>query len=463
MRKLSIVVGAVLALAVGALLVGPGFVDWNAYRPRIGAAVETAVGRKLSIEGDLKLTLLPSPALSVGQVRLANMVGAAEAEMVRLKALRVHLAVLPLLSGRLEIQSVALIEPVIELESLPDGRTNWHFDFGAGQAGTSAPPDVKLDRIAVENGVIVMRQPGREAPDRIENVSAILAADSLLGPFNAEGQAKYRGLPFTFSGTLGRFAPGQSTALSLRMKAADVELQASGSGKHVGDGPHWQGKIGARARDAAKLAAMLGWHGVSAELLRDLGLEATWSLTSAGLSINDVDLRQGDVRATAAVNIAFSPVMRADATLAMARLDLDRFLGGAKMGGPPSSTGIEWALDRRLPDVFAASLDVSVDAIAYGGGIVRQLRTNLTLNQGVLALNQLTAQLPGGSELSAIGQLAPGASGASSLRFNGAIELASENLRQVLDWLKIDVAAVPADRLRKVAVKANVAATAREI
>ena len=45
--------------------------------------------------------------------------------MVRLKSLEVRIRFLPLLKGNIEVESVTLVEPVIELEVLADGRANW--------------------------------------------------------------------------------------------------------------------------------------------------------------------------------------------------------------------------------------------------------------------------------------------------------------------------------------------------
>ena len=87
MRKLIIGIVALIVLAVGAVLIVPGFLDWNRYKPDIAAAVEQQTGRKLAIDGDIDLRILPSPRLSVAGVRLANLAGAADPDMVSLQAL----------------------------------------------------------------------------------------------------------------------------------------------------------------------------------------------------------------------------------------------------------------------------------------------------------------------------------------------------------------------------------------
>ncbi len=137
MKKVLIGVVGLLVVAVVALLVGPGFVDWNRYKPRIAEMAEDATGRRLSIDGDISLAILPQPTLSVHALRLANLPGAAAPDMLRLETLDVQSALLPLLFGNIQVQGVTLIEPEVDLVVLADGRRNWVFTPARAVA---APP-----------------------------------------------------------------------------------------------------------------------------------------------------------------------------------------------------------------------------------------------------------------------------------------------------------------------------------
>ena len=127
MKKLLIGILAVLLLVVGAVLVIPSLIDWNTYKAEIAERIGAATGRAVTLDGNIDLALLPRPTLSVSGARLANLPGASEPDMVRLRKLDVRVAFMPLLRGRIQVQSVALIEPVIALEVLADGRRNWDF------------------------------------------------------------------------------------------------------------------------------------------------------------------------------------------------------------------------------------------------------------------------------------------------------------------------------------------------
>ncbi len=126
MKKLLIGVVAVGVLLVAAILIAPSFIDWNAHKQEIAAIVRDATGRDLTIRGNIDVTILPSPALRVEDVRLSSIEGAVSPEMVRLPDWVVDEAFAPLLEGRLATV-VTLVRPTVNLEKLKDGRVNWNF------------------------------------------------------------------------------------------------------------------------------------------------------------------------------------------------------------------------------------------------------------------------------------------------------------------------------------------------
>ena len=127
MKKVLIGIGVLLVALVVVALVVPNFVDLNQYKGQVTSQVRAVTGRDLIIAGDIELSVLPSIALKADDIRLSNAEGASAADMVTLKGLRVRVALLPLLGGDLQVESIILSEPVIEIESFADGGTNLEF------------------------------------------------------------------------------------------------------------------------------------------------------------------------------------------------------------------------------------------------------------------------------------------------------------------------------------------------
>ena len=90
--------------------------------------------------------------------------------------------------------------------------------------------------------------------------------------------------------------------------------------------------------------------------------------------------------------------------------------------------------------------------MTYRGNVMRQARAILALDEGAVTVRQVSALLPGGADVTLAGRIADGADGPS---FSGVVDMAADDLRAVLAWLGLDVAAVPADRLRRLAASAD--------
>ena len=132
--------GGILALLIVALLVAPFFIDLNSYKDMIAAEAKSATGRDLSIEGDISLSLLPLPSVSVEGIKFGNAPNGAAANMAEIERVEVKVALLPLISSNVEIKSIELVNPVIVLEKLPDGSGNWDINTSPDAAATEAAP-----------------------------------------------------------------------------------------------------------------------------------------------------------------------------------------------------------------------------------------------------------------------------------------------------------------------------------
>lgn len=490
MRKVLIGLFVVVVMLVGAALVVPGMIDWNAWKGDIADRVEAATGRRLAIDGNLEFSILPTPRLAVNGARLANIPGAGAADMVSLKSLGVRIKFAPLLRGRIEVESVTLVDPVIRLEKLADGRVNW--EFAAPEKPTPAPglrrtprrktptptPSaaadaefIRLDSLRIINGTLIYRDAGSDTVERIERFDAEISAGSLAGPFRIKGSLRVRQVPLALEAAIGRIAEGAPTPISLRMDlaAADARIDVSGTIADIATAPRMSGRLKITGSDFARFAASIGGGGALAGpasppwLAQKFTLDARVRASAREASATELRVELGDVRATGTVTASFGERIRASTRLRINRIDLDRWLamkprprpagskaaqsaGGADRGADPDPPGAAAKTAFSLPREVDASLDLSIAAVKYLDGQIRDLRLAVALNEGEVTLNQATARLPGGAEASLFGFLT--ARGGSP-NFDGSLEARADNLRTVLQWLKIDVSSVPADRLRK--------------
>ncbi|MEX0758975.1 MAG: AsmA family protein, partial [Tistlia sp.] len=318
MRTLLIVAGALLALLVLVVLFGPLLVDWNAFKPRLAAAVEEATGRSLQIEGDLRLSVLPTPTLSAEGARLSNVEGGSQPTMVSLETLEVRVALTPLLGGDLQVRSLVLVEPTILLERLADGRVNWDLSPPHGAApGTSSPTSlsdepvpegesepghatplsVTLDRVTIRDGTLVYRDAPAGTEERLEALDAILTAGSLRGPFQVEGEARLRGTPLELSLSTGRLALGGATAVTINLALPDAgDAKARFNGElTAGEAASARGNLTLSGESLLALAALAApGTELPGSLAQPFNLSGRLDYRDARLSLESLDLSMAD-------------------------------------------------------------------------------------------------------------------------------------------------------------------------
>jgi len=509
-KKLAYAVVALIVLLVATLLAAPSFIDWNQYKSEITAQAFEATGRELIVDGDISLSLLPAPSLEVSKLRLANREGGTAPEMVTLRSAVVHVALGPLIGGKIQVESVRLNDPVIHLEVLPDGRKNWEFDApeevaedaaaGAAkqsdQSGSSDGSDaadlpVQVDAFRVVNGTIVYRDAMSGTEERIEGLNAKIVAGSLIGPFDAAGTLVRKGLPLDFEVSIGKIIHGRTVGF-----AASAGMGEKGRSKFSGTlvdedgGIRVTGELKAEGGNFADLLGALSGGGEFPGLLgQSFSASGDMTLTAKGLEVPDLTVGLGETKARVAANVTFGEAIGAGVAVAVKRIDLDDWLArapivakGLEQGervavidqsgdGPRASISLapkpeankSEVADKEtstIPKNISAALDLSVEALAYKGGAIKNAKVNLELNGGEITLNQALAQLPGGSDVAAFGFVG---FKDNKPRFEGTLEASINDLRGVLRWLKIAPPPVSQDRLRMLTLKSDVVATAEQV
>ena len=495
MRKLLFGLIALLLTLLAAALIGPSFVDWNKYKPEIAERVKAATGRDITIGGDIKLAVLPAPTLAVHDVALANIPGAQDPNMASLKALDVRVALGPLLEGRISVESIALVEPMISLEVMKDGRRNWDFaaarEKPPGEAAPSvAAPEskggaiggIEVGRFSIENGTLIYRD-ATGTVERIEKLNADIAAESLAGPMSAKGDMVARGMRLTFKGDVGRME-GSAIPLHLDIGLPDADAKATFKGSlsaPTADGKV-TGAIKAEGSDVSRIFAVISKAGGAAAkpnlpkpLAEKFSAAANVDASAKTIALNDLKVQLGDNIASGAINVVPGTPLRIDVTASMNNMELDPWLETTNANAPSFGPVEEKKGERRdadkstaaplaggfsLPANIAGSFDVSIETVVYKRDLVRQVKLRAALEGGKISLKQAAASLPGGTSVLLAGLLS---ADAGKPAFDGSAEMSSDNLRGLFDWLKIDVSAIPAERLRRFSFKSKIKGTPDQI
>lgn len=489
MRKLLIGLGVLVVVLLGVAFAGPLFVPTESIKADIAAEVRKATGRTLSINGDLNFRVLPKPGVSVNDVALSNAGQGRETPMVRLDSASVEVALFPLLTGNVQVSRIVLRKPDILLEQYADGTNNWTFtptdvaaptsaegDGASPDAGesSSTTPAVRFDDVVIADGTLTYRTPDQS--ERVEDIDMSLGAGSLTGPFRAEGSLMARGFDIELTAGIGELVEDKATPINLRIATAGADINYSGVLSGATGTPRVSGQVEMRADDLSAMIASVSKSDAPPALKgKALEIDGTVSASQEAVTVSDLALRLGEDSATGAIDVALGENVSANVVLNMSQLDLDRLLAetgatsssangegstapGSRAGGTAGTD--ESATGFAIPTAVSASLETKIDALVYRDGVIRQVVLNAEMADGVVNISRASAQLPGGSSASLVGLVSTPEAGPE---FNGQAELSSDDLRSLMTWAGADVAAVPAERLRKMAGSVSVTATPENI
>lgn len=252
MKKALIAVVAVLVLIAVALVALPFLVPSDEIKTQLMQQVKAATGRDLSIDGKVSVSVFPSLSVQLGNVALSNPPGFAAKDLVRLGELDVKLKLLPLVSGRVEIDSFVLIDPVIALEVSKDGRADWQFGTpavvpaGTGKEGTGTSSDVKtgsadtlsdiqLGDVRIANGKMTYSDDKTGRNETVESLDLSVSLPSPDQPLSLKGGLKWRGQQVTLGTDIGKprvlFDGHGSTSASVTIASELEKLAFSGDVK----------------------------------------------------------------------------------------------------------------------------------------------------------------------------------------------------------------------------------------
>ncbi|MGL5093207.1 MAG: AsmA family protein [Aeromonas sobria] len=124
MKKIIYIVLGVAVAAVVAIAALVSLIDPNQFKPQLAEQVRNSTGRELVMTGEIDWRFWPSLGLSLEQVALRNPAGFAEPDLVRFEHGEASVALLPLLSHRLEIGKVTLSGAHLFIQTKADGSSN---------------------------------------------------------------------------------------------------------------------------------------------------------------------------------------------------------------------------------------------------------------------------------------------------------------------------------------------------
>lgn len=365
---LALIAGlGITAVIVAAVVVAN--TDVSRYRSLIAEAVSDATGRKLTLAGDLSLSLYPTPSLVVRDARLANAKWGSEPNMARIGTLAAKIHLMPLIrDGTLRIERLEMRDVSVLLETDKKGLGNWILDDKAtekapeaekaksGDSDDTLPIDALISDIRLRRITLTYRD-GRSGESATATLSR-LRVRTTKGQTRVNGDAVVEGIPVAVKATLGSLA-----ALTSAKKAFPISAEIAGLGATA--------TVKGRARDP----------------LAGRGLN--FSVTAKGGDLNEVTSALGAAGAPALPwQLAARLRGDVDGTLTLQKLK-------ARLGKSKATGGLKLQLAGTRPR-FSGDLDFSVLDVP---GLVPESHAPPAKDGRLIPPVALPADLSGGIDL----------------------------------------------------------------
>jgi AsmA family protein len=216
--------------------------DFNSLKPKIAGAVKDATGRELSLAGDIDLDIGLFPALVFEDVRFRNAQWGSRPDLATVRRFEIQVALLPLITGNIEVKRLILIEPDILIETDKAGKSNVEFENTKKvlpletEAGAPAKeiklPALAFKEVRIEKIRLTYKdgQTGESHSMKLESLTT--GAADIDTPISFVLKGSYNDNPFEVKATLGSIAaltdPERPWSLKLKARAGGATVTADG-------------------------------------------------------------------------------------------------------------------------------------------------------------------------------------------------------------------------------------------
>ena len=414
-RALYWTAGVLLAIVL-AIVLFLTFANWNMLRGPIGRYATTVTGRKITLEGDLKVHPWSwSPEADIGGLKIGNPRGV-PGLMADIPQARVKVKILPLLAGHWNLPLLDLEKPTFWLFVDRDGRGNWRAN-AAQKNPTKLPP---IEHFIINTG----RLGFVDLPKGLKIYGTLQSSESASekggGHFTLVGRGVENRHPFLVDirgDPLLNLKADQPYGFSADVRAADTHVIGKGQLAKPFDFGQIRAALTVSGGDFANLYDLTGLalpntppYRLSGDLVRS---GTSYTFTHVRGTVGSSDLA-GDFKVA---RIDDRPNLKADLHSRLLNIyDLGSLVGAPKRGARTPEQQAEMskqkAEHRLLPDATLniprvrstdATLHYTADKVAGVSALpVSHVLLDLKLDHGVLTLSPLNFSLPRGTVTSKI-------------------------------------------------------------
>jgi len=413
-------------LALIAALVGPSFVDWNAYRGEFEAQASHLVGAPVRVGGALEVSLLPVPSLVLHRIE----VGPRGAAKLRAQTLDIKLGLSPLLKGEIRAVELRLIGPEFQVALDRSGQVD------APVLGRIGNPDgFAIERLRVVDGRALLFDAVSGKQMVLDKLAFTGEVRSLAGPFKGEGGFVTHGDRYGYRIATGRLGD-DGLRLRFNVDRSDLPLGAEMDGVLSFEGAALRYDGAVTLRRPAGTALVDGKTIVS----EPWTVTARVKATPASALLEQVELAYGidgrGFKLGGSAEMTFGREPKFKGALLARQIDLDRLveLPDEARRLPVAVVKRLWATvgeTVRLP--LPVQLGLSVDAVTLAGATVHAVSADIASEVDGWSLEDVEFRAPGFTQVLLSGRLKTTPQAAE---FSGSTSIDAKEPNALAAWLQ---------------------------
>ncbi len=332
MKRLLIILSALIAILLAAAVIIPFLIPTSVYKSQIESAATNALGREVTLKGDPKLSILPVISARIDGADIANPEGFSDPLMIEAGSLQATVKLLPLLSRRVEVGKITLDDATVRLEQLADGSVNWEFGTPGSDPESGGGFETGIDRAALSNASVFYRSWVTGEQYALTEFDGSAQLKALDQPLSSSGKGRLNGQPFDYRirlDTLQDLTAGRPVILDAKLGTIFGDIDYDGA-LTLADTPVLDGSFDIASDTLGQLLTVIGDEDlpIVASALNSVRAKGTISGPALTAAIDFTTLKLGatglDLDYKGALTLGAAPSL--DGTVDMNAADAQRLL-----------------------------------------------------------------------------------------------------------------------------------------
>ena len=440
----KIVIGVVIfvILAIGGVGGYIYMMDWNQHKSVVSERFAQITGLNASIEGELKVDLLPSPKISANAVRFFKS-NAPRDPLVTVKEISANVELWPMFKQKFVFNSMTLTNASVNVNINEKGISNWS-DINAGASNAQGNVEVSFNNVRLNDSVLNYKNLQENKDFSLPNITATVNASTIKGPYKTNGSLIYNNNEIKFQGAIAK-----SNGYHVNMVFENAPTGSKATVDGVFD-KQSKGSVNLRtAHFADIITALFGENFINAQYNESLDTSFKYEYDKTSAKLSNFVIKYGDKAAGSGEftlkNLANNNEFAI--SLEMTQLDLGIFELIGKDILESFRQGKKFA-DTKLA-AYNGIVDIKAAHALYNGAEVSNFNTGLALQNGLLAINRMGLNMPGNTNLKFVGAV----NLIDDLSFQINQNFETDDLRQFVSVFGIDLAKLAQNENKKAIFK----------